>query len=136
MLAWGFDYEKLLNFINGNPNFSKKQISDFFINWYKQSYSQGITVGPITIPLDNVASTLSTIEPAALTELPQYLNYFADQVMRNNEEKAVKAAVASVIRFTSIADPVIDDEKLMAFYVDLYDFARIVSENAYNANTI
>ncbi len=135
MLAQGFDYEKLLNFINGNPNFSKKQISDFFMNWYKQFYAQGMSVGPLTMPLDNIASTLSTIEPAALAELPQYLNYFADQVMKNDEKEAVKAAIPAVIRFTSIADPAKDKKKLIAPYVDLYDFARIVGENASNANT-
>ncbi|GAB4030109.1 MAG: hypothetical protein Fur0012_05490 [Elusimicrobiota bacterium] len=135
MLAQGFDYEKLLNFINANTNFSKEQISEFFINWYKQFYAQGMNVGPLTMPLDNVASTLSTLEPAALGELPQYLNYFADQVMKNNETEAVKAAIPSVIRFTSIADPAKDKKKLIAPYVDLYDFARIVGENAQNPNT-
>lgn len=135
MLAQGFDYEKLLNFMNGNTNFSKQQISEFFINWYKQFYAQGMSVGPLTMPLDNVASTLSTIEPAALAELPQYLNYFADQVMRNNETEAVKTAIPSVIRFTSIADPAKDKKKLIAPYVDLYDFAKIVGENAQNPNT-
>lgn len=135
MLAQGFDYEKLLNFINSNTDFTKEQISDFFINWYRQFYSQGMNIGPITMPLDNVASTLSTIDPSALTQLPQYLNYFASQVMGNNETEAVKTAIGSVIRFTSIADPAKDKKKLIAPYVDLYDFARIVGENSQNPNT-
>jgi len=135
MLAYGFNYEKLLNFINANPNSSKVQMSDFFINWYKQFFSEGASVGPITIPLDSVAATLSTLEPLAVKELPQYLSYLADTVMKNDERDAVKAAVPSVIRFTSIADPAKDKKKMIAPYIDLYDFARIISENAKNSET-
>jgi len=135
MLAYGFDYEKLLKFINENPNFSKQQISEFLINWYKQFFAQGVDIGPITMPLDSIASTLSTIEPSALNELPQYLNYLADRLMKNDEKDAVKIAINSVIRFTSIADPAKDKNKLMAPYVDLYDFASLIAQNAKNADT-
>jgi hypothetical protein len=135
MLAYGFNYEKLLNFINSNPNSSKTQMSDFFINWYKQFFSEGANVGPATMPLDSVAATLSTLEPSAVKELPQYLSYLATVAMKNDEKDAVKSAVSSVIRFTSIADPTEDKKKMIAPYVDLYDFARIISENAKNSET-
>lgn len=135
MLAWGFDYEKFLRFLNSNTNFSKKQISDFFINWYREFYKNGLSLGPINIPLDSIAATLSTIEPSELKNLPQYLNYFASAVINNNEVEAVKYAIQNVIRFTSIADPVKDKEKKIAPYVDLYDFTRLVYEKASNVQT-
>lgn len=136
MLATGFDYEKLLNFMNSNPNFSNEQISVFFMNWYKQFFADGMhIVGPINLPLDSIPATLSTINPKTLNDIPQYLNYFADSVMKNNETAAVKEAIANVIRFTSIADPVKDKKKMLAPYVDLYDFARIVGEKAISPET-
>lgn len=135
MLAWGFDYERFLRFLNSNTNFSKKQISDFFINWYKEFYKNGLNLGPINISLDSIAATLSTIEPSELNNLPKYLNYFAANIMNNKEEEAVKYAVQNVIRFTSIADPIKDREKKFAPYVDLYDFARLVHERAQNIET-
>lgn len=136
MLAFGFDYEKFLKFLNANPNFSKREISEFFINWYKEFYKNGIhIIGTINIPLDSIAATLSTIEPAALKNLPQYLDYFAFNVINNKEEKAVKYAIERVIRFTSILHPVKDKKKLFAPYVDLYDFARLVGEKAQNQST-
>jgi hypothetical protein len=76
-----------------------------------------------------MGATLSTIRPAMLGELPAHLDMFAGAVMRNNETEAVKAAIARVIRFTSL-DPKNDKEKKIAFYADLYDYARIVGENA------
>ena len=135
MLAYGFDYEKFLNFLNSKPNFSKKEISTFFIEWYKEFYKNGINLGPINIPLDSIAATLSTIEPSELSNLPKYLDYFASSVMKNNEEESIKKAIRDVIRFTSIADPVKDKEKKFAPYIDLYDFARIVYENSQNEKT-
>lgn len=135
MLAYGFEYDKFLSFLNSNVNFSKKQISDFFINWYKEFYKNGVNMGPVSVPLDSIAATLSVIEPSELKNLPQYLNYFASNVMNNKEEEAVKSAVGSVIRFTSIADPAKDKEKKIAPYVDLYDFAKIVYEKSSNPST-
>lgn len=135
MLAYGFEYDKFLSFLNSNIDFNKKQISDFFINWYKEFFKNGIDFAFLNIPLDSIAATLSAIEPSELKNLPYYLNYFASNVMNNKEEEAVKIAIAGVIRFTSIADPIKDKEKKMAPYVDLYDFARIVGENAKDKKT-
>lgn len=136
MLATGFDYEKLLNFINSKPDFTNVEISDFFINWYKQFFAEGMNlIGPINVPLNSVPATLSTIDPKSLNNLPQYLNNFATSVMNNNETEAVKLAIANAIRFTSIADPVKDKKKMLAPYVDLYDFVRIVGQNAKSAET-
>ena len=135
MLAFGFDYEKFLRFLNSNTSFSKKEISDFFINWYKDFYKNGINIGFINIPLDFIAATLSTIEPSQLGNLPQYLDYFAYNVINNNEVEAVKYAISRVIRFTSVLDPVKDKEKKFAPYVDLYDFARLVYERSYHQST-
>jgi len=135
MLAYGFDYEKFLNFLNSKPNFSKKDISSFFIEWYKEFFKNGINLGIITVPLDSIAATLSTIEPSELSNLPKYLDYFASNVMHNGEEETVKKAIRNVIRFTSIVDPAKDKEKNYAPYVDLYDFARIIYENSSNEKT-
>jgi len=135
MLAQGFDYEKLLNFMNSNPGFTNAQAGAFFMNWYKQFYAEGMHIGPLTVPLDNMAATLSTLDPNALGQLPPYLDQFANAAMKNNETEAVKAAVANVIRFTSVADPAKDTKKMLAPYVDLYDFARIVGVNAKNPET-
>jgi hypothetical protein len=56
------------------------------------------------MPLDDMGATLSLVRPAALGELPGYLDAFAAAAMRNNETEAAKAAVDRVIRFTSL-DP-------------------------------
>jgi len=129
MLAQGFDYEKLLNFMNANTAFSDAQLSDFLMNWYKEFYAGGMHVGPISMPLDKMGATLSTVRPAALNELPAYLDAFTAAVMRNNETESVKAAIGSVIRFTSL-DPANDKKKMIAAYADLYDFARLMGQNA------
>jgi len=135
MLAYGFDYEKLLNFMNANTAATNDQISDFFVNWEKDFFANGAhLIGPVNMPLGSIGATISTLRPQALNELPAYLDAFAGAAMRNDEEDAVKAAVANVIRFTSL-DPKNDKKKLIAAYADLYDFARIVGENAKNPET-
>jgi hypothetical protein len=134
MLAQGYDYTKLLNFMNANPGFTNEQLSDWLMNWYKEFYAGGMQVGPVTMPLDGMGATLSTVRPAALNELPAYLDAFASAAMRNNEAEAVKAAVGGVIRFTSL-DPANDKKKMIAAYADLADFARIVGENARSQET-
>jgi len=134
MLAFGFDYDKLLNFMNANTGATNEQLSDFFINWQKQFAAEGAPVGPIHVPLGSIPTTMSTVRPQALNGLPQYLNAFAGAAMNNNEEAAVKVAVEKAIRFTSL-DPANDKKKLLAAYVDLYDFVKIVGENAAAAQT-
>ncbi len=130
MLAYGFDYERFIRFLNSNPSFSSKLMADFFIDWYKEFYKNGINIGPFNIPLTSIAATLSAVNADEMKNLPQYLNYFAINVMNNKEEEAVRYAVENVIRFTSIADPAKDKKKMMAPYVDLYDFVRLVGEKA------
>ncbi|HBE89463.1 MAG TPA: hypothetical protein DDW67_10035 [Elusimicrobia bacterium] len=131
MLAQGFDYEKLLNFINADTNFTNEKFSDFLMNWYKAFYAGGMSIGPLTMPLDSIPAQLSTVRPGPLSELPAQLDAFTAAVMGNNETEAVKKAVAEVIRFTSI-DPS-DKKKVIAYYADLYDFAGIVGRNAASA---
>ncbi|OGS08870.1 MAG: hypothetical protein A2270_05675 [Elusimicrobia bacterium RIFOXYA12_FULL_51_18] len=133
MLAQGFDYEKLLNFVNGNTAFTDGQLSDFLMNWLREFYAGGMNIGPISMPLDSIGATLSTVRPAALNELPAYLNAFTGAAMRNNETEAVKAAVAKAIRFTSL-DPK-DTKKTIAPYADLYDFAGILGRGAVSQET-
>ena len=134
MLAQGFDYEKLLNFMNANTAFTNEQLSDWLMNWYKEFYAAGMNVGPVTMPLDKMGATLSTVRPAALGELPAYLNGLANAAIRNGETEAAKAAVGGVIRFTSL-DPANDKKKMIAAYADLYDFARIMGQNAKSDET-
>jgi len=129
MLAQGFDYEKLLNFMNANPAFTNEQLSDWLMSWYRGFYAGGMNVGPVNMPLDKMGATLSTVRPAALNELPVYLDGLAGAAMRNNETEAAKAAVGGVIRFTSL-DPAGDKKKMIAAYADLYDFARLMGQNA------
>ncbi|MDD5209303.1 MAG: clostripain-related cysteine peptidase [Elusimicrobiales bacterium] len=134
MLAQGFDYEKLLAFMNANTAFTDEQFSDWLMNWYKEFYAAGMSVGPLTMPLDTVTGTLSTVRPAALNDLPGYLDAFAGAAMRNNETEAAKAAIGNVIRFTSL-DPKNDKKKLIAAYADLYDFAALFDANARSQET-
>ncbi len=134
MLAFGFDYEKLLKFINANTNASNIQISEFFINWYKDFFSSGVSAGPINVPLDSIAATLSTINPKAFGKLPPLLNGLAKAAMDNREEEAVKCAIQNAIRFTSL-DPKNDKEKLLSSYTDLYDFVRLLGQKALNPQT-
>lgn len=49
--------------------------------------------------------------------------------MRNNETESVRTAVAKVVRFANGIDSS-DATKLTSSYADLYDFVRIVGENA------
>lgn len=134
MLAQGFDYTGLLNFMNADPGFTHEQLSDYLMNWYREFYAGGMNIGPISVPLDQIGATLSTVRPAALGELPSYLNALASAAMRNNEEAAAKAAVDRVIRFTSL-DPANDKNKLIAAYADLYDFADILGREAASGET-
>ncbi|MDO8803757.1 MAG: clostripain-related cysteine peptidase [Elusimicrobiota bacterium] len=128
MLAYGFDYKKLLAYINANTGATNEQLSDFFINWEKEFFATGATlIGPIHIPLSSIGGALSTVRPAALNDLPAYLNVFAEAAMRNNETEAVKYAIETAVRFSSL-DPKNDKQKLIAPYVDLYDFASEVSK--------
>lgn len=133
MLAYGFDYERFIKFLNQKTDFTKKEIADFFVNWYRDFYRDGINIGPLNIPLKNIAATLSAVDGDELKNLPLYLNKFALTVMENNEKSAVKSAIGSVIRFTGL-DPR-DKEKKLAPYVDLYDFVKKVSDNAKEQST-
>ncbi|MCG2725211.1 MAG: clostripain-related cysteine peptidase [Elusimicrobia bacterium] len=130
MLAYGFDYTKLLSYLNANTETTYDQLSDFFINWEKEFFATGANlIGPINIPLSSIPATLSTIRPQALNGLPAYLNAFASAAMKYRETEAVKWAIENTVRFSSL-DIKNDKEKLIAPYVDLYDFARIVSDVA------
>jgi hypothetical protein len=129
MLAQGFDYTGLLNFMNANPAFTHEQLGDYMVKWYKAFYAGGMNIGPISMPLDDMGATLSLVRPAALNELPGYLDAFASAAMSNNEEAAAKAAVGQVIRFTSL-DPANDKQKNIAAYADLHNFAAIFGANA------
>ena len=125
MLAQGFDYKRLLNFMNADTSFSDREISDFLMSWYREFYNEGMELGPITVPLDAVGATLSTIRPQALNNLPYHLDRFASAAMRNNDTDAVKYAIEHVIRFTSIDAK--DKEKMLSSYVDLYNFTKLVT---------
>ena len=135
MPAYGFDYTKLLNFMNSNPRADNEQISDFFIRWERDFIANGAhLIGPINLPLDSMPATISALRPKALDSLPAYLDAFAGAVMRNNETGAVKTAVAGAIRFTSL-DPKNDKRKMLSAFTDLYDFARITGLNAKSPET-
>jgi hypothetical protein len=130
MLAQGFDYEKLLLFMNANARATDEQLSDFFINSCRDFYAAGANlIGPINLPLNAIPGTLSTVRARAVNQLPAYLNALAGAAMKNNEIEAVKIAVGNVIRFTG-HDPKNDKKKLLAPYADLYDFARLMETNA------
>lgn len=134
MLAQGFDYTGLLNFMNANPAFTNEQLGEYLVTWYKAFYAGGMNIGPISMPLDDMGATLSLVRPAALNELPGYLDAFAAAAMRNNEEAAAIVAVEKVIRFTSL-DPANDKKKLIAAYADLADFASIFGAAARSQET-
>ena len=129
MLAQGFDYEKLLTFMNANPAFTNEQLSDFMTGWYRQFMAGGMNIGPVTVPFGNIGATLSTVRTQAFGALPAYLNAFAGAVRANNETEAVRKAIDSAVRFSSL-DPENDKKKQLAPYVDLYDFAVITGANA------
>ena len=134
MLAQGFDYTGLLNFMNANPGFTHDQLGEYLVTWYKAFYAAGMSVGPMTMPLDDMGATLSLVRPAALSELPVYLDAFAGAAMRNNEEAAAIVAIEKVIRFTSL-DPANDKKKQIAAYADLADFASIFGSTARSQET-
>ena len=100
MLAQGFDYTGLLKFMNANPAFSHEQLGEYLVTWYRAFYAAGMNIGPVNMPLTDMGATLSLVRPAALSELPGYLDAFAGAAMRNNETEAARAAVDRVIRFS------------------------------------
>ncbi|MBI4655134.1 MAG: hypothetical protein HY746_00150 [Elusimicrobia bacterium] len=133
MLAYGFEYDKLISFMDSNPNVTAEQMSAYMINWYREFYANGINLGPINVPLTSIGATLSTLMPKALDELPYHLSQFAQTTMDNNETDAVKYAIQDVIRF--VLDPKNDAKKQLTSFGDLYDFARLVSERAKSPDT-
>lgn len=134
MLAQGFDYEKLLKFMNANTAFTNEQLSDFMMNWEREFMAGGMNVGPVHMPFGNVGATMSTVRPQELNNLPRYMDAFSGAVMANNETAAVRTAIEKAVRFSSLA-PEQDKKKLIAPYVDLYDFAAIVGANAQSGQT-
>ncbi len=134
MLATGFEYEKLLTFMNADPGFTSEQLSGFMMKWFRDFYSADITMGPMTVPQGTMPATLSTIRPGALNELPPYLDAFAAAVMNNNETEAAKKAIGSAVRFASLLQG-FDAKKMLAPYVDLYDFAAVTGANARSQET-
>ena len=134
MLAQGYDYEKLLKFMNANPSFTPEQFADFMMNWYREFYAGGMPVGPITVPLDSIPSTLSAVRPGALNDLPAYMDRFALAVMGNSETEAIKKAIVEAVRFSSL-DPAKDKKKMIAPYVDLADLADVTARYAVSQET-
>ncbi|MDA8129899.1 MAG: clostripain-related cysteine peptidase [Elusimicrobia bacterium] len=133
MLALGYEYDKLLAFLNADPGATYGRLSAFLMAKQREYFVAGLPVGPVRVSLEAKGATLSAVRGEALKELPAYLDAFADAAMRNREEAAVKKAVSAVIRFASLyAD---DEDKLMSPGMDLYDFARIVGANAENPET-
>lgn len=124
MLAYGFDYTKLLNFLNASPAATLDQLGTFFIEWEKQFFADGAQViGPINLPLSAIAATMSVVRPQPLNQLPAYLDAFAKAAMKNRETEAAKYAIENAVRFSSL-DPKNDKTKQIAPYVDLYDFVK------------
>ncbi len=127
MLAYGYDYTKLLNFLNTQPAAPLNQVGQFFIDWEKDFFAHGAPiVGPVTIPLSAIAATMSAVNPKPLSDLPAYLDAFALAAMKNNEHEAAKYAIENAVRYSSL-DPKNDKTKQIAPYVDLYDFAKTFS---------
>jgi len=128
MLAYGFEYTKLLKFLNAEPAAPLNRVGEFFIEWEKDFFAHGAPiVGPVSIPLSAIAATMSAVNPRPLNELPAYLDAFARAAMKNNEHEAAKYAIENAVRFSSL-DPKNDKTKQIAPYVDLYDFAATFSK--------
>ncbi|MHB0996933.1 MAG: clostripain-related cysteine peptidase [Elusimicrobiales bacterium] len=127
MLAYGFEYTKLLKFMNAEPAAPLTRIGEFFIEWEKDFFAHGAPiVGPVTMPLSAIAATMSAVNPRPLGDLPAYMDAFAKAAMKNNEHEAAKYAIENAVRFSSL-DPKNDKTKQIAPYVDLYDFAKTFS---------
>jgi len=124
MLAYGFDYTKLLGLIDSNPNVTPAAIGKSMVAWWGEFMD--------SIPqIKDVPGTLSIVKPMALKDLPGKLNGFVDAVMAANEPNSVKYAIAHVVRFASIAGPQ-DKNKMLSSYGDLYDFVRLVDSQSQN----
>ena len=127
MLAYGFEYTKLLKFMNAEPAAPLTRVGEFFIEWEKDFFATGAPIiGPVNIPLSAIPATMSAVNPGPLNELPAYLDAFAKAAMKNNEREAAKHAIENAVRFSSL-DPKNDKTKQIAPYVDLYDFAKTFS---------
>ena len=76
---------------------------------------------------------LSAIRATTANGMPEKLDAFANAIMAAQDKNSIKYAVANVLRFCSFAD---NDNTSRAYssYVDLYDFARLVSEKTLNNN--
>ncbi len=131
MLAYGYDYKSLISFLDSKPSATPEQIGKAMVIWYKHFIDEGITWGPITIPINFMGATLSVIKPSALNELPMRLNNWVEAVMSHNEKNAVTYAIENVVRMMSPAKD--DKEKMLSSFADLHHFVSIISQKAQSA---
>ncbi len=77
MLAYGFDYESLLNFINANPGANADKFSDYFMNWERDFFANGAhLIGPVNMPLSSIRRHHLHAAPAGrggIARLPERL---------------------------------------------------------------
>jgi hypothetical protein len=120
MLAYGFDYQALLTYIDSNPGAQPADIGAELV----QTWHDFMESAP---QIAKIPGTLSTLDPAAMAQLPGKLDAFSGAVMAANDTAAVDYALTNVIRFTSILGDT-DTTKSVSTYGDLYDFTRLICE--------
>lgn len=129
MLGFGYDYARMLGFLNQNASLPTEEIAKNFVSEYQDFYINGLQLGPLKIPFQNVMGfTLSAVRPSAMNGLPEKLDAFAGAMMDNNETEAVKYAVTNVTRFHLMPDK--DKPKMMSSYGDLGHFVKLAADKA------
>ena len=101
-----------------NPEITPREIGEIMINGTRD-----------IMRLDEfkrISLTLSVIDTSALNGLPAKLSAFANAVRKDNNRAAVSYAIDKALRMKSLMDP----WDAHSSYVDLYDFARLVSDKS------
>lgn len=115
--GYGYPYALFLDPIVKNPNMSNEDIGRTVVKAFEMFYNY------VKIPASLSASRANKIDG-----LFERMKNFAKAAMESDEIDALKKAREDVIRFDILGEQD-DPYKTVSFFADIYDFARIVSEN-------
>ena len=118
--AYGTGLEKAIAGMTADPEISPEEIGSMLVASTRDNVLPGAR---------RYAATLSIIRASALAGLAGKLSAFADAVRGNDERLAAVYAIRNAIRMV----PAYGSDRKHSSYVDLYDFARLVSEKAGSA---
>ena len=118
--AYGLGLERAISGMTADPDISPEDVGAMLV---------AVTRDNVLPRARRYASTLSMIRASALGGLAGKLAAFASAVRGNDERLAAAYAIGNAVRMV----PAYGSDRKHSSYVDLYDFARLVSEKAASA---